>query len=85
MSKNIKFGQICRAISVWNKIVENSRFCSKSKQMSILVKILENVYFSQNYQKDFDFDKNFKQISILVKIYKKSRISLKKFEKSRFW
>ena len=52
--------------------------------MSILVKIWENFYFSQNYQKDFDVGENFKEISILVKIYKISNL-VKILEKCRFW
>ena len=54
MSKNLKFGPICRTISILDKIVENSRFWSGSKKM---------VDFG-------DFGKKFKQISILVKIDK---------------
>ena len=48
LSKNLKFGQICRTISILDNIVENYRFCSKSKKKSILVK-RENVYFSLKY------------------------------------
>ena len=37
LSKNLNFGQICRKISILVKIVENSRFWSQTRKLSILV------------------------------------------------
>ena len=37
LSKNLKFDKICRKISIFDKIVENSRCWSKFHKMSILV------------------------------------------------
>ena len=93
LSKNLKFGQICLILVI---LVENSRFRSKSKEMSIfppqylvLVKIVGKCQFGWK----------FANMPILVKLFQKSRFqninfgencrkisNLDKFvEKSRFW
>ena len=45
----------------FEQIVENSPIGSKFTKTSILIIIDENVEFNQNFQKDFEFGKNFRK------------------------
>ena len=95
--ENLDFGQNYRKILILVNIFEKSRFLSISSVKSIGVKIFPK--YGQNFQKcrfGSKFEnmsisiKNFKKISILVKIKKKYQFrrksNLVKFvEKSRFW
>ena len=79
LSKNKKFDQNCREISISVKMFQNSRFWLKLTKMSILVEIEENVDFSQKFRKMsiwikffleiLDISQNCRKFSILVKIY----------------
>ena len=80
-SKNLDFGQNLREILILVTILEILilvkivNFVSSLKIISILVTIFGNL----------DFGEIFRNISIFVKIEKKSSILFKIFEKSRLW
>ena len=97
--KSLNFSQIFQQILIFVNIVdfvdilEKSRFWSHSSEISILTKFSTNLDFGQNFRKS-RFSWKFTRVSILVKIFKKSRFwskfstnydFCKNFRKSWFW
>ena len=68
-AENLDLGRNFEKYSILVEIFEKSRFCSKFSKISIFAKFSKNLDFGRNFRKNFDFDRSFREIEILVDFF----------------